>query len=139
MRALRQRQSAQAPRALRVDDRQGPPVVEAVHLQRAEVLLGHLHAIAGLVCGPLVGAVAPRGLLVDVGRFLEQFGIDAGDPVGAGEAERRLLVVAADADQDVLLLERARVTRGEKRRDRVKSEIVSAMSFCRTPWPQPGQ
>src|SRR5438445_12930687 len=97
--ALRQRQGAEAECALALDDRQGPRRIQPVHLLNAEVLLGHFHAIAD----EILAADAPRRLLVDVRRFLEQLGINAGNPIGAREAKRRLLVVAADADEDELL------------------------------------
>ena len=95
----RQLQSAQTQAALAFDNRQGARGVQLVHLLGAEVGLGHFHAVADQV----LAADPPGGLLVDVRRFLEQVGIDAGDPVGAREVKRRLLVVAADADEDELL------------------------------------
>ena len=45
---------------------------------------------------------APKGVLVDLDRFLEHVGIDAGDPIRTGAAKRRRLVLG-DVDEDVFL------------------------------------
>src|SRR5207249_4946609 len=79
-----QRQHIQAHRLVHVADDDGAGRIELIHVRRAEIVFGHEHAIFETL-GAL--AYAPRGVLVDVDRFLQQVVINLGAPVGVRQAD----------------------------------------------------